>query len=97
MDRPVRDGINAAPLCFQKYDDETAGKEKLSKAASKTLGTTTAVVPTMLVDLLTFSSFVIGRSDFPVGSCLEEVCSKMYRWLQRERESSSSSEWLIKS
>lgn len=61
MYRPIKDVINAAPLCFQEnvelnaYDEETASKEKLSKAASKVLGTATAVL-TMLVDLLTFSS-----------------------------------------
>lgn len=58
---PIKDVINAAPLCFQEnvelnaYDEETASKEKLSKAASKVLGSATAVL-TMLVDLLTFSS-----------------------------------------
>lgn len=61
MYRPIKDVINAAPLCFQEnvelnaYYEETAGKEKLSKTASKVLGTAVAVV-TVLVDLLTFSS-----------------------------------------
>lgn len=92
MYRPIKDVINAAPLCFQEnvelnaYDEETASKEKLSKAVSKVLGTATAVL-TMLVDLLTFFimlTFVIGRSVFLMGSCLEEVCSKIYRLQQRE-------------
>lgn len=45
MYRPITDIINAAPLCFQEkvelnaFDEETAGKEKLNKAASKVLGT----------------------------------------------------------
>lgn len=50
MDRPITDGINAAPLCFQKnvelnaYNEETADKKKLSKAASKVLGSTADVL-----------------------------------------------------
>lgn len=50
MDRPITDGINAAPLCFQEnvelnaYNEETAGKKKLSKAASKVLGSTADVL-----------------------------------------------------
>lgn len=52
------------------------------------LGTGAAALTVLvdLVDLFIKPTFVVGRSFFLMGSCLEEVCSKIYRWLQGERE-----------